>query len=264
MIKKAIILGGVALAALVLWGASAKSYFRTFAGGISESVQNSVPVEFQLQRARTMIKDLTPEVRKNMHTIAKEEVELQRLDEQIAGAETGLVKEKEQVLRLKADLGSGKTDLQYGDRTYTVEEVKTDLAHRFDRYKTNEATLTSLKQIRQARQKSVAAARQKLEGMLAAKRQLQVEVENLEARTQMVAAAQTTSNYQFDESQLGQVKELVSNLKTRLEVAEKLVNAESTFQDEIPVDKPAAGNIVQQVSEYFPDPAPDAKAVAKK
>ena len=70
----------------------------------------------------------------------------------------------------------------------------------------------------------------------------------------MVAAAQTTSNYQFDESQLGQVKELVSNLKTRLEVAEKLVNAESTFQDEIPVDKPAAANIVQQVSEYFADP----------
>jgi chromosome segregation ATPase len=264
MIKKVIILGGVVLAALVLLGTSAKSYFRTFAGGISESVQNSVPVEFQLQRARTMIKDLTPEVRKNMHTIAKEEVELARLDEQIGGAETSLDKEKEQVLRLKADLGSGKTSLQYGDRSYTVEEVKTDLAHRFDRYKTNEATLASLKQIRQARQKSVAAARQKLDGMLAAKRQLQVEVENLEARMQMVAAAQTTSNYQFDESQLGQVKELVSNLKTRLEVAEKLVNAESTFQDEIPVDKPASGNIVQQVSEYFPDQKPDVKAVAKK
>ena len=87
MIKKAVILGGVALAALVFFGSSAKSYFRTFAGGVSESVENSVPVEFQLQRARTMIKDLTPEVRKNMHTIAKEEVELQRLDEQITGAE---------------------------------------------------------------------------------------------------------------------------------------------------------------------------------
>ena len=85
--------------------------------------------------------------------------------------------------------------------------------------------------------KSLAAARQKLEGMLAQKRQLQVEVENLEARNQMVAAAQTTSNYQFDDSQLGRVKELVQNLKTRLEVSEKLVNAESEFQGEIPLDK---------------------------
>jgi hypothetical protein len=89
-------------------------------------------------------------------------------------------------------------------------------------------------------------------------------VENLEARNQMVAAAQTTSNYQFDESQLGQVKELVSNLKTRLEVAEKLVNAETQFQGEIPLEKAAPENIIDQVSEYFGEKKPEANAVAKK
>ena len=119
--------------------------------------------------------------------------------------------------------------------------MRTDLANRFDRYKTGEATLASLTEIRNARQKSLAAARQKLEGMLASKRQLQVEVENLEARVQMVAAAKTTSNYQFDDSRLGRVKELVPNLRSRLEVAEKLVNAEVKFHDEIPLDKADAG-----------------------
>ena len=110
--------------------------------------------------------------------------------------------------------------------------------------------------------KSLAAARQKLEGMLAQKRQLQVEVENLEARNQMVAAAQTTSNYQFDDSQLGRVKELVQNLKTRLEVSEKMVNAESEFQGEIPLDKASPQNIVDQVGDYFGEKKPDAKTVA--
>ena len=110
--------------------------------------------------------------------------------------------------------------------------------------------------------KSLAAARQKLEGMLAQKRQLQVEVENLEARNQMVAAAQTTSNYQFDDSQLGRAKELVQNLKTRLEVSEKLVNAESEFQGEIPLDKATPQNIVDQVGDYFGEKKPDTKAVA--
>jgi hypothetical protein len=223
-----------------------------------------VPIEFQIERARTMIKDLVPEVRKNMHVIAKEEVEVQRLDEQITGAEENLAREKEQMLRLKTDLGGGKKVFQYGPRSYTADEVKTDLANRFDRYKTNDATLASLKEIRIARQRSLAAAQQKLEGMLASRRQLQVEVENLEARTQMIAAAQSTSNYQFDESQLGQVKELVSNLRTRLQVAEKLVNAEVNFQGEIPLDKATPANIVEQVGEYFSDRAPDAKSVAKK
>jgi hypothetical protein len=89
-----------------------------------------------------------------------------------------------------------------------------------------------------------------------------VEVENLEARSQMVAAAQATSNYQFDESHLGQVKELVSNLKTRLDVAEKLVNAETQYQGEIPLDKAEPENIVQKVGEYFGEKKPGTADVA--
>ena len=142
--------------------------------------------------------------------------------------------------------------------------MRTDLANRFERYKTGEATLESLKEIRNARQKSLVAARQKLEGMLASRRQLQVEVENLEARLQMIAAAKATSNYQFDDSRLGRVKELVSNLRTRLEVAEKLVNAEVYYHDEIPLDKVAPENIVEQVTEHFAVKTPAKREVAKK
>jgi dGTP triphosphohydrolase len=122
--------------------------------------------------------------------------------------------------------------------------------------------MASLKDIRNARQKSLAAARQKLEGMLASRRQLQVEVENLEARLQMIAAAKATSNYQFDDSRLGRVKELVSNLRNRLEVAEKLVNAEVYYHDEIPLDKATPENIVEQVSEHFAPKTPPATRTA--
>ena len=265
MIKKMLVVGGgAALVGLVLVGRDAYSYLRTSAGYVTDAVQESVPIEFQIDRARGMVQDLVPEVRKNMHIIAKEEVEVQRLDEQIAQSESQLGKEKAQLLRLKADAASGQTAFQYAGRSYTLEEVRTDLAHRFERYKTSEATLESLKEIRNARQKSLVAARQKLEGMLASRRQLQVEVENLEARLQMIAAAKATSNYQFDDSRLGRVKELVSNLRSRLEVAEKLVNAEVYYHDEIPLDKVAPENIVQQVTEHFAVKAPAAGKVAKK
>jgi phage shock protein A len=263
MIRKMLIVGGgAALVGLVLVGRDAFSYLRTSAGYVTDAVQESVPIEFQIDRARGMVQDLVPEVRKNMHVIAKEEVEVQRLDEQIAATETRLGKEKEQLLRLKADAVSGQTAFQYAGRSYTVGEVRTDLASRFDRYKTGEATLASLKDICTARQKSLAAARQKLEGMLASKRQLQVEVENLEARLQMIAAAKATSDYQFDDSRLGRVKELVSNLRNRLEVAERLVNAEVYYHDEIPLDKTTPENIVEQVTEHFAPKTPSA-AVAK-
>ncbi len=262
MIKKTIITSAIViLVGLLTFGRNTLGYIRTSMGYVHDSVQNSVPVGFEIDHARQMVQDLAPEVRKNMHVIAKEEVEVQRLDEQIANAEAKLAKEKDQILRLKTDLAAVKSSYQYGGRSFTSDEVKSDLANRFDRFKTSEATVASLKQIHQARERSLSAARQKLEGMLAQKRQLQVEVENLEARNQMVAAAQTTSSYQFDDSQLGHVKELVSNLKTRLEVSEKLVNAESEFQGEIPLDKAAPQNILEQVGDYFGEKHPDAKAV---
>ena len=204
MIKRVLIIGGgAALVGLIFVGRDAMSYLRTSAGYVSDAVQEAVPIEFQVDRARGMIQDLLPEVRKNMHVIAKEEVEVQRLDEQIADTRSRLAKEKGQLLRLKNDLGSSKSEYTYAGRIYTADEVRADLASRFNRYKTGEATLVSLTDIRNARQRSLTAAQHKLEGMLASKRQLQVEVENLEARCQMIAAAKTTSNYQFDESRLG-------------------------------------------------------------
>lgn len=252
MIKRLILAAGLTtLGSIVLFGSDAASYLRTSTGYFKQSVYSSVPVEFQIQRARQMLSDLVPEVQKNMHLIAREEVEVDRMAGQIGELETRLAKEKEQISQLKRDLSSGKAEFQYGGRKYNADQVKLDLASRFERYRTGDATLASLRQMHAARQKGLEAARQKLEGMLASRRQLQVEVENLEARNQMVAAARTTSNYQFDDSRLGRVKALVDDLKARLEVDERMVHAEGQFHDEIPVDKPDGKDVIEQITKYF-------------
>lgn len=264
MIKKLILGSGVALVlSLLFFGRDAASYVTTSTGYIKDAVKDSVPIGFEIERARRMIDHLVPEVRKNMHAIAREEVLVERLEKQIADAESGLSRDKSELIRLKTDLGTGASTFQYAGRSYSAKQVKMDLANRFDRYKTSEATLVSLRDMHEARQRSLEAARQKLEGMLAAKRQLAVQVENLEARLQMVAAAQTTSQYSFDDSQLGRVKELISDLRTRLDVSERMVNAEGRLHDEIPLDQQAPENIVEQVTQYFDAEQPDAE-VAKQ
>jgi predicted nucleic acid-binding Zn-ribbon protein len=252
MVKKVILGGaGAGMLCLVLFGREAVSYVGTTAGWFKDSVKSSVPVEFEIDRARRMVKDLVPDIRKNMHVIAQEEVEVERLDKQIACAETRQEKDRGDLTRLKADLSTGKEVFHYAGRSYSADQVKIDLANRFERFKTHDATLASLKEMHQARQRSLEAARQKLEGMLVAKRQLEVDVEHLEARLKMVEAAQTTSDYKFDDSQLSRAKELVSDLRTRLDVAEKLVNTEDYLRDEIPLAESAPENIVEEVTEYL-------------
>jgi hypothetical protein len=242
---------GVGLLGMFVFGRSAASYVSTSWARLTDSVEQSVPVEFQIDRARKMVKDLVPDIQRNMHVIAKEEVEVDQLEHQIADAEQKLTKDRAELMRLKADASSAQDHFTYAGRTYTLAQVKTDLANRFERFKTSEATLASLREMHAVRVKSLDAGRQKLEGMLAARRQLEVDVENLEARNKMVEVAQTTSNYQFDDSQLGRVKELVTDLRTRLQVAEKMVNSESSLHDEIPLDQTTPANIVDQVGQYF-------------
>ena len=257
MLRKAIFtVGGLTLLSLFFFGRDAASYVGTTLGWVKSSVKNSVPVEFEIERARSMVKNLVPDIRKNMHVIAQEEVEVERLDKQIDEAESGLNRDRTELMRLKADLAETRPVYVYSGREFSVQQVKTDLANRFERYKTHDATLTSLREIHSARSRSLEAARQKLEGMLAAKRKLEVDVENLEARLKMVEVAQTTSDYNFDDSQLARAKELITDVRTRLNVAERMVNVESQLKDEIPVASPVSENIVEQVTEYFSPATP--------
>jgi hypothetical protein len=264
MIRKGSILAiGLALAAVIFFGRDAASYVWTSAGRVKQSVRSSVPLEFEIDRARRMVGALVPDIRRNMHVIAKEEVEVERLEKDIADSEQHLQKDRHDLVRLRSDLKEGKSVYHYAGRQYSSDDVKADLACRFERFKTNDATLASLRDIQQARLRSLDAARQKLEGMLAAKRQLEVDLENLEARLKMVEVAQTTSDYQFDDSRLAHVKQVVGEIRTRLAVAEKLVNSDGKYQGEIPLDEPTPADIADQVAEYFKLDRPAESEVAQ-
>lgn len=255
MIKKAIIAGSAAvLLSAFFFGRDALSYIGTSASWVKSSVRGSVPIDFEIERARKMVKDLVPDIRANMHVIAKEEVEVARLEKQIADSDSKLARDRENLVKLRNDLAGGAQTFQYVGRSYSAQQVKIDLANRFERFKTTEATVASLREMYDARQRSLDAARQKLEGMLAAKRQLEVDVENVEARLKMVEAAQTTCEYNFDDSRLSRAKELIGDLRIRLDVAEKMVNAEGYLDDEIPMTEAQSEDIVAEVTQYL-DPA---------
>lgn len=238
------------LVAVTCFGRASWSYVKTSARDVSSAVAGAVPVDYEIRRARTMLADLVPEVRENMLVIAREESALAKVGEQIAEHEARLEKEKTDILRLSADLESGKSVFRYAGREFKADDVRTDLSRRFSRHKTSADTLEKLKQQQDARRQGLAAARDKMNGLLAAKRQLEVEVEQLDARRLMVDAAQTTSRLALDDGALSRTKQLVAELNARLDVAERLVAAEIEPIDEIPLDADA-GDVVEQIAAYF-------------
>ncbi len=251
MCKKLIVLGLGVVGLVTLLGSNLGSYVSTAYRRTASSVKETVPMEFQIDRARNMVRDLEPEIRRSMHVIAKEEVEVAALDERITTAEEKAGKDKSEILRLQSDLETGDRTFRYAGHTYSSGEVRDDLTRRFNRFKTADATLESLRQMRDARARNLDAAREKLTAMISAQRQLQVEVENLEAKHKLVQVAEASSDFQFDDSQLARCKELMTDIRSRLDVAAKLASADTSFQDEIPLDETEAEDVTSQVAEYF-------------
>lgn len=255
----------VSLCSVFGFGRSTWSYFKTSWNDVASTVHAAVPVDYEIRRARTMLADLTPEVRENMLTIAKEEAAIAKLAEQIAENERRQEKDKGEILKLSSDLETRKPTFRYAGREYSAGEVRTDLSRRLSRHKTADETLAKLEAQLAARRQGLAAAHDKMNGLLAAKRQLEVEVEQLDARRMMIDAAHTTSRLALDDGALSRTKQLVADLQARLDVDERIVAAEVEPLDEIPVGD-EAGDVVEQVAKYFgTDATQDTKlADAKK
>jgi len=270
MLKKmflgTLLVGGVSLAVI---GTSALSYVRTGLHTIRDGIKDQIPVEMEIRRARDMIRDLKPEINNNLQLIAREEVEVARLDKEVARKVEQLTKAKQGILRLKQDVAdrdesASVEKLVYAGRQYSVSQVRDDLNMRFKQFQTQEATADKLTKILAAREKNLDASRRKLDEMLAAKRQLEIEVENLQARLTMVQVAETSGTFAINDSQLSQTRQLLDEIATRIDVAERVSDSEGDLQGAIPLDDAAPSDIVDQVTQYFETTDVEMDSLAKK
>jgi peptidoglycan hydrolase CwlO-like protein len=243
MIKKALI--GTAAALLVggfVFGRDVFSYVRTAGVSVRDAVRSEVPLEFEVERAREMVERLVPEIRDSMHVIAEQQVDIEHMNRDINRKTAELTRQKGAILTLKGDLEKGGSTFQYASRTYSSTDVKRDLAQRFVRFKAAEETLKRDRDILEAREKALRAHEQKLDGMLAAKKDLEVQVEQLSARLKTLQAAQTVSTLEIDDSELTRVKKLIAELNKQLDVKEKMLDARRRRQVRgIDSGRPAGG-----------------------
>ncbi|MEO0532006.1 MAG: hypothetical protein AAF266_15745 [Planctomycetota bacterium] len=233
-------------------GGDAFSYLSTACNRAGDSVQRAVPVEFQIDRARQMVRDLAPEVRRSMEVIAKEEIALERLNEQIEAQSAKAEKSEREIMRLQSDLSDDRDVFRYAGHSYERSEVVEDLSRRFTRHKVADETLTHLKEMQRARSANLDAARQKLTAMIAAQKKLETDILNLDAKRQLVEVAQASSDVvALDESQLSRAKGLIADIRSRLDVASRLANADTSYTGEIQLDPAESQDVQEQVAAYF-------------
>ena len=253
MIRK-MMLGGGLLAALATTGAIGVpvwSYARTGMTSLRQTASDSMPIEWELKRARQMVTDLQPEIERAARQIALEKVQVARLEKQLSAGQEKLDRSERDIARLRNDLQSGNVAYTYAGRTYTSAQVKTDLGQRFKRHKTRAATNEKLTQMLDARRASLAAANQRLDAMLGSRRQIEVEVENLQARLASLRVSQTASELSIDESQLSQTRSLLDDIAARIDVEEETIHVDAEYFGGINLEEPSRENLVDEIAAYF-------------
>jgi len=243
---------GIGLLGGMLFGKDLISYARSSAKGVRTAVKDSVPTEFELRRARDLLEEIIPEMQANIRVIAQEEVEVAALKGEIAKQREALNDEQSKIRVLRVALEQPRAQYAFAGRNYSHDEVKHDLAARFARFKESEIVVASKVKVLESRERSLDAAREQLAKTGSQKRLLESQIEALTGRYRLVKAASAGSKLQMDDSKLAQTEKLIAQIQKRLDVAERVLAAESKFVQSIPVeDTVVEADLVAQVDEYF-------------
>jgi hypothetical protein len=242
---------GTLLIGGLLFGREVFSYVSSSARSVRTAVRESVPVEFQLRRAKDLVNDIVPEMHANVRLIAQQEVEIESLKADIDQGTKAVADEKMRVAKLRDSLLTTQTAFTIGHFAYTRDQVKQDLAQRFDNLKEAEIVLSSKQRLLENRTKSLAAAMQALDRTRSQKSLLEQQIAALESQNQLVKAASVGSAFQLDNSKLAQSEKLIAEIKQQLDVAERVLAHQAKFVLPIQIDVVSEHDLLQQVDEHL-------------
>ncbi|MHC4552742.1 MAG: signal peptide-containing protein [Planctomycetota bacterium] len=235
----------------LLFGTDLSSYVRSSAKMTQAKVKDAVPIEFELRRAQDLLEEILPEIHANIQLIAKEEVEIAALKQEIQDSENAIAQQKQRVEKLRNALTSNQSSYAFGNRKYSRQEVADELAAQFENFKEAELVFASKHKLFETREKSLRAAVQLLEKTKSQKRILASRIESLEGQFRLLKASAVGTGIQVDNSKLAQTEKLLGQIKKRLDVAERVLAHESKFVQTIPIDQVSADQLITQVDEYF-------------
>ena len=242
----------VALAGYMFLSSDMCSYVSTSVDGVRTAVKESVPIEFEIRRANNLLDDIIPEMQANVRLIAQEEVEVADLRDEITQARDNVDTERQRVKKIRNLLAGGSTEYRINSVNYSRDQVRNDLARRFERLQEAELVLTGKERLLQTRQQSLAGAIRVLEQTQHQKAVLENKIAALEAQHRAIQAADTgVAGINIDNTKIAQTNRLIEDIRKRLDVAERVLDRQATFTQPIDIDTVDESDLIDQVDHYF-------------
>ena len=248
----AVVAVSVVVLGFLLFGRGFSSYLRTGSREIQRAAQESVSVEFELQRARDMVDEILPQLQANVRLIAEDEVEIAALEKDIDKGRESLLLQQEKLAGLRDKMSVQQVSYEVGRRTMTRDMLKQELASQFDRYREAELILGGKEKLLETRRQSLANALKMHDRAKHQKLQLEQKIEALVAKHRLVQTSAMGSKAEIDQSQLSEADKLVAQIQRRLDISQRVLAHESDLQ-EIEIDNEGVeeSELLAEFDQYF-------------
>lgn len=256
MFKKATLaIAAVLIVGGLLFGGRLIPYAKTAFNQVRETARDSVPIDFQIEAARTQLDAIGPEINKMVQQIAREKADIKRLATGLNRQDVLLNDRKEQMMTLREHVASGEEVYVATTGTaYTTDRVREDLRHRFTIYQTAEKTREKSAQILDLRNDALKNAFTKLDDAQAQQRELEVQIENLVARQRMVEVASSANEFDIDNSQIAKTREMINDIASNIDAKEAYLELAPKYFGQIPVGEGQVSvdkDILEEMDAYF-------------
>lgn len=251
--------GGLLVLGMVVFGTDLPSYITSSTRQVRTAVKESVPIEFELQRARDLLETMLPEIQAKIRLIAHEEVEVAALKHDIARSQKQVLAQSQRVRQLRDTLQTAQVTYAVSGQPLTRPQTMERLSREFGQCKESENLLASKQQLLQIREQSLRSALESLESVRSRKALLEQKIESLAAQHRLLKARAANTSLDVDPGQLARADQLLNQLQKRLEVATRVLQHEMEL---LPADEPEsldADELLSEVDRYL-SPTTDAGA----
>lgn len=252
---KMLLIGSVVLggAGFLFLGTDFPSYVSTAASSVRESVTGSIPVEIELKRAEGLIRQIDPQIQTCKRDLAQAEVALEDLQESVAHLEEVVTAEEKKLKVGAALLRDGdETGIRLASDWGARRRVSADLARTKDSFVNNMAILKTKRALIERQTRAVEAAQERLAAVRYERAALEDQVQALKTQQLHVEAmAASSDRFDLDSTALSQAKEVIANVRKRLDVAQRMLENDLAFEGD-PIDSDITErDVVQEIDELF-------------
>jgi len=235
------------------------SYAGTLWSQVREETKKQVPTKFEIDRVRHELAGMDGDVSTMLRPIAEHMAAINRLKKDIKCTRAGLGEQKAGILTMTKDLDGNPAVLVYAGEEYSAERVRLKLQRDFESYKRCETHLRSQEKLLDAKERSLAAAREQLAKLVSKKREYEIRLAQLEADEETLQIARIGSKLPIeDTNRATEIEAALSEIEHRHEVQRaeaELLNGPSA-NDFIPVQQrthSTNGANVEEIRNYFQD-----------